>query len=97
VNSAIAKPDHDETLTISKRSESDDFYTVRGYAYGGGGRRVTRVELSLDEGITWSLAAMYEIIRFQYRFAYSLMDAANTPRISSANYVTWTRSTELST
>ena len=58
MNSTIAKPDHDETLIVSKRSESDDFYTVRGYAYSGGGRRVTRVEVSLDEGATWSLAVM---------------------------------------
>lgn len=58
MNSAIAKPDHDERLVVSKRSESDDTYTIRGYAYGGGGRRVTRVELSLDEGAVWSSAAM---------------------------------------
>ncbi|KAF8137711.1 hypothetical protein EV363DRAFT_1414909 [Boletus edulis] len=58
VNSAIAKPDHHETLIISKRSESDGFYTIRGYAYGGGGRRVTRVEVSLDEGVTWNLATI---------------------------------------
>ena len=43
---------------ISKHSQSDDSYTVRGYAYGGGGRRVTRVEVSLDEGATWTLAEM---------------------------------------
>ncbi|KAL4079389.1 hypothetical protein J3A83DRAFT_4409606 [Scleroderma citrinum] len=58
VNSAIAKPDHDETLIVNKHSESDDSYTLRGYAYGGGGRRVTRVEVSLDEGATWRLAAI---------------------------------------
>jgi len=58
VNSAIANPDHDETLIVSKHSKSDGFYTMRGYAYGGGGRRVTRVEISLDEGETWSLADM---------------------------------------
>lgn len=57
VNSVIAKPDHDETLIVSKHS-SDNFYTLRGYAYGGGGRRVTRVEVSLDEGETWNLADM---------------------------------------
>jgi len=43
---------------ISKHSQSDGSYTVRGYAYGGGGRRVTRVEVSLDEGATWTLAEM---------------------------------------
>jgi len=29
---------------------------VKGYAYGGGGRRVTRVEISIDKGKTWRLA-----------------------------------------
>lgn len=29
---------------------------MRGYAYAGGGRRVTRVEISFDDGSTWSLA-----------------------------------------
>ncbi|KAK1907764.1 hypothetical protein P3342_006093 [Pyrenophora teres f. teres] len=52
-NSAIAYPAHDEKLAIS---ESPDYYNVRGYAYSGGGRRVTRCELSLDKGKTWRLA-----------------------------------------
>lgn len=29
---------------------------MKGYAYSGGGRRVTRVEVSTDDGNTWSLA-----------------------------------------
>lgn len=62
MNSAIANPNHDETLVVRKHSESDGLYIVRGYAYGGGGRRVTRVEISLDEGNTWSLATMYGFI-----------------------------------
>ena len=52
-NSAIAYPAHDECLDIESAREN---YTLRGYAYGGGGRRVTRVELSLDKGKTWRLA-----------------------------------------
>ena len=31
-------------------------YTVKGYAYTGGGRKVIRVEVSLDDGKTWRLA-----------------------------------------
>ena len=31
-------------------------YTVKGYAYTGGGRKVIRVEVSLDAGKTWRLA-----------------------------------------
>ncbi|KAI5837779.1 nitrate reductase [Morchella snyderi] len=54
VNSAVAYPQNDERLDIEERAE--DTYTVRGYAYAGGGRRVTRVEVSLDKGKTWALA-----------------------------------------
>ncbi|KAH9478951.1 Nitrate reductase [NADPH] [Psilocybe cubensis] len=54
VNSAIARPNHDEVLDITVASHPT--YTVKGYAYAGGGRRVTRVELSLDNGSSWELA-----------------------------------------
>lgn len=52
-NSAIAYPAHDEQLSIAA---ADPSYRVKGYAYGGGGRRVTRVEISTDKGKTWRLA-----------------------------------------
>lgn len=52
-NSATAFPAHDERLSITTGPAD---YNVRGYAYGGGGRRVTRVELSLDKGKSWRLA-----------------------------------------
>jgi nitrate reductase (NAD(P)H) len=52
-NSAIAYPAHDEKLSIAATQPK---YPVRGYAYGGGGRRVTRVEVSIDKGKTWRLA-----------------------------------------
>ncbi|KAF8805919.1 nitrate reductase [Phlegmacium glaucopus] len=52
VNSAIACPDHHEILDTTNQPT----YTVKGYAYAGGGRRVTRVEVSSDDGDTWSLA-----------------------------------------
>src|ERR1700760_400306 len=53
VNSAIAYPAHDERLLLAEAPEK---YNARGYAYGGGGRRITRVELSLDKGKSWRLA-----------------------------------------
>ena len=28
-------------------------YTIRGYAIAGGGRRIERVDISLDGGFTW--------------------------------------------
>jgi nitrate reductase (NAD(P)H) len=59
VNSAIAHPAHDERLPLSSSSSAaNSSYTVRGYAYGGGGRRISRVELSLDQGASWRLASI---------------------------------------
>jgi len=52
-NSAIAYPAHEEKLCFV---DGPVMYSARGYAYGGGGRRITRVELSLDKGRTWRLA-----------------------------------------
>ncbi|GMH49941.1 hypothetical protein TrLO_g5049 [Triparma laevis f. longispina] len=58
INSAIATPDHDETLNLVKHLDAP--YTIKGYAYSGGGRAVSRVEVTLDDGVTWTLA---DIIR----------------------------------
>lgn len=52
-NSAIAHPAHEEQLCFV---DGPEMYRARGYAYGGGGRRITRVELSIDKGCTWRLA-----------------------------------------
>ncbi|KAH6687963.1 nitrate reductase [Plectosphaerella plurivora] len=52
-NSATCFPAHDETISLKTGPET---YKVRGYAYGGGGRRITRVELTLDKGRTWTRA-----------------------------------------
>lgn len=37
---------------------ADTTYTVSGYAYGGGGIGLTRVEVSFDDGKTWELTEM---------------------------------------
>lgn len=52
-NSATAFPEHDELLSLESSAKA---YNVRGYAYAGGGKRITRVEVSLDQGATWRLA-----------------------------------------
>ena len=31
-------------------------YTLQGYAYTGGGRRISRVEVSINDGYDWHLA-----------------------------------------
>lgn len=53
VNSVICYPGHDERLLLTANKTT---YNVRGYAYGGGGRRITRVEITLDKGKSWRLA-----------------------------------------
>lgn len=61
VNSAVARPAHDERVRLpprgSSRGEKDaSCCRFEGYAYAGGGRRVTRVEVTLDRGRSWRLA-----------------------------------------
>ncbi|PHH58830.1 hypothetical protein CDD81_4351 [Ophiocordyceps australis] len=53
-NSVVCHPAHDERLGLLDATSSS--YRARGYAYGGGGRRITRVELTLDKGKSWKLA-----------------------------------------
>ncbi|GAA5820633.1 hypothetical protein JCM11251_003085 [Rhodosporidiobolus azoricus] len=60
VNSAVARPAHDEQLVLPPASSDSSAppatYTVQGYCYAGGGRRVTRIDVTLDDGKTWKLA-----------------------------------------
>lgn len=53
----MAYPAHDETTWVDTAPDAEPaFYTVKGYAYTGGGRKITRAEVSLDSGATWMLA-----------------------------------------
>ncbi|KAI0117290.1 nitrate reductase [NADPH] [Daldinia grandis] len=52
-NSVTCYPQHEETLSLTGNIQT---YRVRGYAYAGGGKRVTRVEITLDKGRSWMLA-----------------------------------------
>jgi nitrate reductase (NAD(P)H) len=56
INSAIAKPNHNETLSIAKAI--DKTYEMAGYAYTGGGRAISRVEISTNGGVNWELAKL---------------------------------------
>jgi nitrate reductase (NAD(P)H) len=53
INSVLTKPDHNEMLPIDGNTGKN--YELAGYAYTGGGRKITRVEISIDGGIHWEL------------------------------------------
>ena len=57
INSAILAPAHDAVVPLS----TDAGIEFRGYAYSGGGRKVTRVELSTDRGATWRPAEIERV------------------------------------
>jgi nitrate reductase (NAD(P)H) len=50
INSTITYPDNGELMVLNGGT-----YTIKGYAYSGGGRKVTRVEISFDGGTSWKL------------------------------------------
>lgn len=52
-NSATCYPAHNEKVSLTEGLQT---YKVRGYAYAGAGKRVTRLEVTLDKGKTWTLA-----------------------------------------
>ncbi|KAI0871427.1 nitrate reductase [Hypoxylon argillaceum] len=64
-NSATCYPAHNEELLLQGPEHT---YKVRGYAYAGGGKRITRVEITLDKGKTWALANI-SYPEDQYRLA----------------------------
>jgi len=51
INSAISRPAHGEVVDGGRQGD----YELRGYAYSGGGRKVIRVEVTLDNGESWHL------------------------------------------
>jgi len=55
INSAVARPWHDEVVELKKNVP----YNMKGYAYSGGGRKVIRVEASLDDGKSWRQATIH--------------------------------------
>ncbi|ATY62024.1 nitrate reductase [Cordyceps militaris] len=54
-NSVVCYPEHDEMVPLDGNPST---YKVRGYAYAGGGKRITRLEVTLDKGNSWRLASI---------------------------------------
>ncbi len=60
VNAAICSPDHNQIIdTVGPSSSQSQMLPIQGYAYTGGGRRIARVEISLDDGYTWKCASIH--------------------------------------
>ncbi|CAH9083757.1 unnamed protein product [Cuscuta epithymum] len=57
INSVITTPSHEEILPINAWTTQHP-YTLRGYAYSGGGKKVTRVEVTMDGGETWRVCEL---------------------------------------
>lgn len=57
INSVITRPNHNDTLNIAKNISKK--YELAGYAYTGGGRKITRIEVTNDNGITWKVATIH--------------------------------------
>ncbi|KAM0952700.1 putative oxidoreductase [Dioscorea sansibarensis] len=57
INSVITTPGHDEILPINSFTTQRG-YVLKGYAYSGGGKKVTRVEITLDGGETWLVCSV---------------------------------------
>ena len=57
INSVMTAPFHKDTLALQPEGKARDEQIVElsGYAYSGGGKRITRVEVSFDYGATWQL------------------------------------------
>lgn len=53
LNSVITKPNHNTTVSIAESVNTT--IPIGGYAHAGGGRKVTRVEISFDQGVTWDV------------------------------------------
>ncbi|RZS05992.1 hypothetical protein BHM03_00036574 [Ensete ventricosum] len=58
INSVIITPRHDEMLLVDDSPIQQPFL-MRGYAYSGGGRKVTRVDITYDGGETWLPCALH--------------------------------------
>ncbi|XP_071826758.1 uncharacterized protein [Apostichopus japonicus] len=59
VQAAICQPADGEAISPAGK------YTVKGYALTGGGRRITRVDVSLDNGSSWETARLFSDLHNQ--------------------------------
>lgn len=87
VNAAICSPDHDQIVKLNSAEEEAEvaqMLPIEGYAYTGGGKRITRVEVSLDDGLNWKSAEifypedLYRMHPIQNHDYYGTLDLSST-------------------
>ncbi|KAJ3405098.1 hypothetical protein HDV05_006769, partial [Chytridiales sp. JEL 0842] len=99
INSAISSPAHNETVAsvpilsipLSPPLLPKTPYTFKGYAYTGGGRKITRVELSFNRGQSWMHAHIhtYPTEQFSYPPHSSVQQGEVGPRHGRTKYWCW--------
>lgn len=58
INSAICSPAHFSELPITNPKTISQEITIQGYAYNGGCKKITRVEITLDGGQSWIISEL---------------------------------------
>ena len=58
INSAICSPAHFSELPITKSKTINQEIIIHGYAYSGGCKKITRVEITLDSGQSWIISEL---------------------------------------
>ncbi|KAI9474233.1 MAG: nitrate reductase [Benjaminiella poitrasii] len=89
INSVIASPFHGTKVPLTDLSST---LTLRGYAYGGGNRKITRCEITLDDGKTWRLATVEDGKEEADKYAaehYGLDLSGKDPAYWNTRYWTW--------
>ncbi|KAG0363822.1 hypothetical protein BG005_005644 [Podila minutissima] len=69
INSALCSPAHGSVLPISDPQALTKEITISGYAYNGGCKKITRVEVTLDSGKSWLVSDLEHPEEWpEYRF-----------------------------